>query len=112
MRYRRKSETVEVVTFAEFIQYRRGNAIDLSDSILTSFSYRGHPVTHTDEGDFIFYAAYPDDGAFSFTPDDVLVIGEGEICSCRSDLFALIYEPVAANTPVSEKKLTSLRLER
>jgi len=88
MLYRKKPIAIEVITFAEFVQYAKEN----SPHPHWSFDFKGYPVTHENDACYII----PNQGTnFLFTPNDVLIIGvKGEIYACPIDVFEITYEPV------------------
>jgi hypothetical protein len=71
VKYAKKLEIVEVITFDEFVKY--GLTCDdanIVNGILWSFYYHGYPVTNEHN---TLYLISTDGYTVKFTPDDVLI---------------------------------------
>ena len=85
--------TVEYITFDDLLEYVRHdyteNELNLVDGIPWSFSFKGHFISHETD---TCYSIPTLEGTYSFTPDDVLIIGiDDEIYPCKKDIFELTY---------------------
>ena len=92
MKYRKKPVVIDAITFDEFIEYGKTHGGNIVNGMPWSFEYNGHPVTHENDTCYLILTS---EGDFQLTPDDMLITGvNGEIYSCKKDIFEKTYEKV------------------
>jgi hypothetical protein len=99
-----KRLVIDAITFDEFIEYGKANGGNIVNGMPWSFEYKGSPVTHCSDSEYLICISektkgfIPDSidtssGRLLFTPDDVLITGEhGEIYPLPIALFRTFYE--------------------
>lgn len=84
---KKQVETVEVVSFDQFVEYGKQNGGNIVNGMPWSFEYRGMPVTHENDNCYLVANQH-------FTKDDVLIIDNiGNVYPCNIGTFNLYYEP-------------------
>ncbi|MEG0944404.1 MAG: hypothetical protein RSD74_02200 [Angelakisella sp.] len=92
MRFRKKPVVIEAIAFDEFVEYGRRHGANIVNGMPWSFDYKGHFVTHENDGCYIIPTL---EGAHNFTPNDMLITGvQGEIYPCKMDIFEATYEKI------------------
>lgn len=92
MKFRKKPEVVEAITFDELVAHGIATGANIVNGMPWSFSYAGHPITH--ENDRAYCIPTLEGTMMMMTPDDMLITGvKGEIYPCKRDIFAATYEP-------------------
>lgn len=94
MRYRRKPEEFEAITFDELVAHGIANPDggSIINGMPWSFKYKGHPITHEDDGCYLVPASRG--GTMRFTREDMLISDEKGLYVCKRDIFEAVYEPV------------------
>lgn len=91
--YRRKPETVEAVTFDEFVAYGLKHTQSVVGGMPWSFDYEGYVVTHENNECYLISV-----GGYTrkFTPKDVIVIESRSriLHVCSRTAFSEMYEEV------------------
>lgn len=91
-KYRKKPVVIEAITFDELVEHGRGCGANIVDGMPWAFDYKGHPITHENDECYLIPTL---EGTMKFTPADMLITGvNGEIYSCKKDIFEATYEPV------------------
>lgn len=94
MKYRKKPEIVDAITFDEFVAYGKKNTDNIVNGMPWSFEFRGYPITHENDNCYIIAFTKGDYNLY-FTSKDMLIIDSGgKIHLCGLDRFKEIYEYV------------------
>lgn len=90
MKYKKKPDIIEAITFDEFVEYGRENTDNIINGMPWSFEYNGHSVTH--ETNERYLISVPE-GFCNFTPKHMLITDiQGEVYPCKIDIFNKTYE--------------------
>jgi predicted nucleic acid-binding Zn ribbon protein len=81
------AQSVEAVTFQQFVDHGRASGATLHHGMPWSFEYKGQTVTHENDE---CYLVLTRGGSSKFTPDDLLIEVNGELYVCRTP------EPIVA----------------
>jgi hypothetical protein len=92
MKYQlRKPETVEALTFDEFVEFGKSAGANIVNGMPWSFTYAGRPVTHENDRCYLIVINQFIDARF--TPDDVLVLfPDGRLEVFTKEGFHKLYE--------------------
>jgi len=93
VKYRKKPETVDAITFSELVEYgRRQKGTSIVNNMPLSFDFKGRHVTHENDNCYI-YGAFR--GDITVGREEVLVFSDnGEISTCLIDTFKETHEKV------------------
>jgi hypothetical protein len=82
---------VEAISFQEFIEYGKNNGANIVNGMPWSFEYKGLPVTHENDECYLIPA---EPGTHNlFTPNDMLVTGEGgKVFPLKIEIFEKTFE--------------------
>ena len=85
---------VEAITFGDFVQYGIEHTKNLVNGEPWSFDYKGFPITHETDECYLVPSKKTKYGICDFTPDDVLVLENGELVVYKKDEFESFYEAI------------------
>lgn len=92
MKVRKKTIVVEAITFEELVEYGIINGDNIIHGMPWNFKYKGHDVTHENDE---CYLIPTHQGIVRFEKGDMLITQiDGEIYTCKLDIFEKTYEEV------------------
>lgn len=87
-KFRKKPVVIEAISFEQFVEFAK----ETTDAPHWHIPYQGVNITQENE---TIYLIPTKEGIMNFTPADMLITGvQGEIYSCKKDIFEATYEIV------------------
>lgn len=94
-KYIRKPTVIEAITFEEFVEYGKKNAISTVNGTPWSFKYKDIAVTHHKDDCYLITLHY---GVYEVTPNDMVVTDMNGTNVLPKAFFHTLYDEVVDNT--------------
>ena len=88
---RKPTKAVEALTFDEFVEFGRQNAVSMVNNVPWNFIYNNLPVTHSNDECYLIPSLIAGD-FYEMTPNDMIIIHDNHVVVMPVDFFTTIYE--------------------